>query len=383
MIYCDHNAGTPLRPEVLDKMHPFLGAAWGNASSVHAWGGRARAAVEDARVEVAALLGASPAEIVFTSGGTESNNLAILGAPHVANGRVITTGIEHASVRGPIALLRRRGYEVLELPVDATGAVTASAVARACSVTPAFVSIGWANNEIGVLQPIGAIAAECAARGALLHVDAVQAAGKVPVCVTGVDLLSLSAHKLGGPQGVGALYVRRGITLQPLLIGGGQERGRRPGTENVAGIVGFGEACRLAAGELSQFARACAVMRERLWAGLARIPGVRRNSPAGADCLPNTLHVSFEGVRGETLVAALDLEAVAVSSGSACAAGAAEPSHVLRALGHSEDAARDGVRFSFGRGNTAAEVGRIIAVTTAAVERARGATPARPAAVNA
>jgi cysteine desulfurase len=373
MIYCDHNATTPLRAEVLEAMLPFLREDYGNASSVHTLGSRARCALEEARAHVAALIGAEPAEIVFTSGGTESNNLAILGAARASNSRaIVTTAIEHASVRAPLRALHAEGYAVGEATVDGQGRTTAAHVAAQLEEPAALVSVGWANNEIGTVQPVGEIAAVCQARQTLMHVDAVQAVGKIPVQVRGIDLLSLSAHKLGGPKGVGALFVRRGVALQPLLRGGEQERGRRAGTENVAGIVGMGEACRLVTHELGAFAEACVALRDALWNELqAAIPDVRRNCPAGTDCLPNTLNVSFAGVPGEALVAALDLQGVAVSSGSACAAGAGEPSHVLIAVGHNVDAARNGVRFSFGRTNAPADVARIVAATGVAVARIR------------
>jgi cysteine desulfurase len=372
-IYCDHNASTPLRPEALDAMLPYLREQYGNASSVHALGARARCAIEEARVHVAALVGAQPAEIVFSSGGSESNNLAIVGGVRALSRRtIVTTSIEHSSVRDAIRGLQHDGYSVCELPVDGEGRVAATAVAAQLDDRVALVSVGWANNEIGTIQPIEEITAACRARGVLLHVDAVQAVGKIPVHVRGIDLLSMSAHKLGGPKGGGALVVRRDVTLRPLLVGGGQERGRRAGTENVAAIVGMGEACRLAAAELGGFGEACVALRDALWTGLcASIPGVHRNSPADGDCLPNTLNVSVDGVRGEALVAALDLAGVAVSSGSACAAGAGEPSHVLVALGRSAAAARDGVRFSLGRTNTRAEIERVVALTASAVQRIR------------
>ncbi len=373
MIYCDHNASAPLRAQVLEAMLPFLREHYGNASSVHAAGSRARCAVEEARAQVAKLVGAEPPALVFTSGGTESNTLAIRGVVGGA-GRtaIVTTSIEHSSVREPIGVLRAEGYAVREVPVDAVGRVTAAGVAARLDDSVALVSVAWANNEIGTIQPIEEIGALCRARGVSLHVDAVQAMGKIPVSVRSVDLMSLSAHKFGGPQGVGALFVRRGIELRPLLVGGGQERGRRAGTENVAGIVGMGEACRLAGQELAAFAEGCVALRDALWADAeAEIPGVHRNSPAGADCLPNTLNVSFDGVRGEALVAALDLEGIAVSSGSACAAGAGEPSHVLLALGRSPDAARDGVRFSLGCTNSMEDVERVVQATAAAVRRIR------------
>jgi cysteine desulfurase len=375
MIYCDHNATTPLRPEVLAAMLPYLREEFGNASSVHALGARARCAVEDARAHVAALIGAEPPEIIFTSGGTESNNLALGGVVGAGSATmIITTPIEHASVRESVGALRADGCRVRELAVNEWGSVSPEQAALQLDGGTTLVSVGWANNEVGTVQPIAALAAECHTRHALLHVDAVQAAGKIPVHVRGIDLLSVSAHKVGGPKGVGALFVRRGVNLRPLLWGGNQERGQRAGTENVAGIVGFGAACRLAAAELGAYGELSVALRDALWRGLsAAVPAVTRNSPAGVDCLPNTLNVSFAGVRGEALVAALDLDGVGVSSGSACAAGAGEPSHVLMALGRSSNAARDGVRFSMGRGNTLPDMERVVAVTAAAVTRIRAA----------
>jgi cysteine desulfurase len=381
MIYCDHNASTPLRPEALAAMLPYLREHYGNASSVHALGARARDAVETARQQVAALLGARPAEIVFTSGGTESNSLAILGALRMTRRRtVVTTPIEHSSVREVVRGLQDEGYRVREIPVDTAGRIDTAALAAQLDDDVGLASIGWANNEIGTIQPIAEISALCRARDVRLHVDAVQAVGKLPVQIRGIDLLSLSAHKLGGPKGVGALFVQREVPLRPLFAGGAQERGRRAGTENVAGIVGIGVACGLAAAELGRFGEACVALREALWAGLqARIPGICRNSPAGGDCLPNTLNVSVDGVRGEALVAALDLAGVAVSSGSACAAGAGEASHVLLAVGRDPDAARDGVRFSLGRSNTNEDIEPIVAHTAAAAQRIRAIRRGAPA----
>ncbi len=376
-IYADHNATVPLRPEVLEAMLPFLRDQYGNASSVHAWGTRARCAVEAARAEVAALVGARPADVVFTSGGTESNNLAIGGLERMRHrAAVVTTPIEHASVRENVAALASDGCDVRRVAVDGAGRVAADAVAAVLDDDVALVTVGWANNEVGTIQPIEAIGAACSARGIPLHVDAVQALGKIPVDVRGVALLSVSAHKIGGPQGVGALVVRSDIALRPLLRGGDQERGRRAGTENVAGIVGFGAACRLAGAELGALAEACIAMRERLWDGVrAAVPDVVRHGPGGSACLPNTLTVSIRGVRGEALVAALDLAGVAVSSGSACAAGAGAPSHVLLAMGYDPDRARDGVRFSVGRTNAPADVERIVEATEQAVRRIRAARP--------
>lgn len=365
MIYLDHNATTPLRRDVLEAMLPYLRARAGNASSAHAAGRAARAAVEGARRVLAGALGAQPSEIVFTAGGTESNNLAVFGAvPNPAGAHLVVSPIEHASVLGPVRALERHGARVTWLPVDGDGRVRPDAVAAALRDDTVLVSVGWANNEIGTVQPIAALGALCRRRGVVLHVDAVQALGKLAVDVGGVDLCSLSAHKLGGPSGVGALFVRRGVALQPLCFGGEQERGRRPGTENVAGVVGFAAAVAAPPALGADTAR----LRERLWAGLASVGAARRHSPA-AGSLPNTLNVGFAGVRGEALVAALDLEGVAVSVGSACAAGSGEPSHVLLALGCSVAEARGGVRFSLGAATTAEEIDAAAAAVQRVVRR--------------
>jgi cysteine desulfurase len=372
-IYLDHNATTPLRLEVFDAITPFLRDEFGNASSTHAFGSRARCAIEDARGEVGEVLQASPSEIVFTSGGTESNNMAITGAARAAvHRRVLVGAIEHSSVVAAAASLEREGFTIESIPTDACGVTRLADLKQMLENGPALVSVGWANNEIGTLQPIDEIAKICAQHGSPLHVDAVQAFGKVPVKTTGVDLLSLSAHKIGGPKGVGVLFVRQGVELVPTLFGGGQERGRRAGTENVAAIVGMGLACKLAHTELDWFSGTAAALRDRLWTRLREQVGdVHRH---GADHgLPNTLNVRFDGVRGEALVAALDLAGIAVSSGSACAAGAGEPSHVLCAIGLDDSTARDGVRYSVGRTNTPDEIDYVAVVTAAAVERIRAA----------
>ncbi len=358
MIYLDHNATTPLRPEVLEAMLPYLREEYGNPSSVHQWGSRARCAVEEARVQVAGMIGATAAEILFTSGGTESNASAL----HV--GEATTTPIEHSSVLAWCGLR--------DVDVDSQGVVDIASLRRALTGKPGRVSIGWANNEIGTIQPMEDISSECRAAGVPLHSDAVQAVGKIPVRVAFVDSMTLSAHKLGGPKGVGALYVRKGTSFQPLLRGGSQERERRAGTENVAGIVGMGEACRLAALEIGAFAESCVALRDALWEGLAGVEGMIRHTPRRG-CLPNTLHVRFDGVRGEALVAALDIEGIAVSSGSACAAGAGEPSHVLAALGCDRDQSRNGVRFSVGRGNTLEQMQAVAATVHQSVARIRRA----------
>jgi cysteine desulfurase len=366
MIYLDHNATTPLRREVLEAMLPYLDGG-ANPSSAHAGGRAARAAVEQARRSIAAAVGARSSEVVFTGGGTEANNMAVFGAvPEPAGAHLVISPIEHASVLAPVRELERRGARVTWLPVDRDGRVRAHDVAAALEAHTRLVSVGWANNEIGTVQPIAEIGALCRARGARLHVDAVQALGKVPVDVGAADLCSFSAHKLGGPMGVGALVVRNDIALRPLCFGGEQERGRRPGTESVAGVVGFAAALATQPALGVEVAR----LRDRLWSGVALLDGVRCHSLA-IDCLPNTLSVGFADVRGESLVAALDLEGVAVSVGSACAAGSGEPSHVLRAIGCDDEEARGGVRFSLGPATTTADIDAALAAVRRVVERMR------------
>ena len=375
MIYLDHNATAPLDARVLDAMAPWLRRPFGNASSAHGLGRDARAAVEEARRAVADALGARPAEIVFTSGGTESNNLALFGVvAGRAGAHFVVSPVEHSSVVSCARELERRGAEVTWLPVDGVGRVRAADVAAALREDTALVSIGWANNEIGTIQPVAEIASVCRSRGVPVHVDAAQAFGKILVDVANVDLCTVSAHKLGAPVGVGALFVRRGVRLQPLLFGGGQERGLRPGTENAVALVGFGAAAK-ARGRPGTID---ATLRERLWSGIADLAGCRRNSPA-AGCLWNTLNVSIAEIRGESLVAALDLEGIAASVGSACAAGAGEPSHVLRAIGRDAEEARDGVRFSLGLETTEREIDDAIGTVRAVVERMRR-VPSRVAA---
>ena len=368
-IYLDHNATAPLGPEVREAMLPFLGPP-ANPSSAHREGARARSALETARAEVAALVGAAPAEIVFTSGATEANNLALRGT--AAGLGIVTTAIEHASV---LETARALGAPLSVVPVDREGRVDAGQVVAACDAATRLVSVGLANGEVGSLAPVAAITAGLRGNGVLVHSDAAQAAGRLPldVAALGVDLLSLSAHKLGGPAGVGALWLRRGVELAAQTTGGSQERGRRAGTENVAAIVGFGVAAARARAALAANAAAAARLVERLWTGLrTRVPGVVLNGPADGPRLPNTLNVSFPGAAGESLLVLLDLAGVAVSLGSACAAGAAEPSHVLLAMGRDRDAARNGVRFSVGPSTVAADIDRVLELLPALVAQARG-----------
>jgi cysteine desulfurase len=376
-IYLDHNAGAPLRREARDAMLSFLGPP-ANPSSAHREGARARTALEQARAEVAALIGASPTEIVFTSGATEANNLALRGILADTGHGLVTSAIEHASVlETAAALAATQGIAVHTVPVDDEGRLTAAAVRSACAPETALVSIGLANGEVGSVAPVAAIADALGplnARTILVHTDAAQAAGRVPLDVhaLGVDLLSLSAHKLGGPQGAGALFVRRGVRLRPQLTGGPQERDARAGTENVAALVGFGVAARLARAELETAAGLAAARVERLWAGIrACVPRARRNGPASGPRLPNTLNVTFANCAGESLLVLLDLAGVAVSLGSACAAGAVEPSHVLRAMGRDPDESRHGIRLSLGPSTTDAEIDRVLALLPALVAQVR------------
>jgi len=379
-IYLDHNATTPLRPEVLSAMARVLGSIHGNPSSVHAEGAAARAEVEAARESVAALVGARPAEVVFTAGATEANHMALLGLgpPRPGARHVVSTVIEHPSVEAPLARLEARGFEVSRLPVDAGGRVDPEQVAAALRPDTALVSLIWANNETGIVQPVEAVAALARERGVAVHSDATQIVGKHPVRLDAVpvDLLSLSAHKLGGPKGSGCLVARGGATLVPLIGGGPQERRRRGGTENVAGIAGLGVACALARAELAPRRARYAALRDRLWEGLAaKVPRVRRNG-AAEHALCNTLSVAFEGVAGEVLLQALDLEGVAVSAGAACASGSIEPSPALTAMGLSPEQARGSLRFSVGHGVDEAQIDRVLALLPDLVARVREAAGA-------
>ena len=376
-IYLDHNATAPLRPEARDAMVAFLGPP-SNPSSAHREGARARAAVDAARTSVAALVGAASGEIVFTSGATEANNLALSGALGFAGAAttLVTTAVEHASVLEPARALA--GARLRVVGVDAEGRVGVEAM-RAAATGAALASVGLANGEVGTVAPLAEIAAAVRPAGVLLHSDAAQAVGRIPVDVRrlGVDLLSLSSHKLGGPAGVGALWLRPGVRIAPLHLGGPQERGRRAGTENVAAIAGFGAAARAALQELSAEQARARALTDRLWEGLvARVPGVVRNGPAGECRLPNTLNVSFAGCAGESIVVLLDLAGVAVSAGSACAAGAVEPSHVLLAMGRDGAAARGGIRLSVGPTTTAADIDRVLDLLPPLVRQVRSGAAA-------
>src|SRR5712691_11330757 len=381
-IYLDHNATTPLRPEVLEAMLPYLKAHYGNPSSVH-WAGRqAKYGLEEARERVATLINARPAEVLFTSGGTESNNLALRGVLWEARGKgmhFITTAIEHSSILAPLRILAGEGFTATILPVDNEGRISAQSLTAALRPETVLVSVSLANHEVGTIQPIAALSRVTRDRDILLHVDAVQAVGKLPLDVNhlGVDLLSLAAHKIYGPKGMGALYVRKGTSLLPVMGGGAQEREKRPGTENVAAAVGFAVAATLAAQEIERTAAHLLRLTTRLWEGIReRVPYVSLNGPE-RDRLANTLNVGFAGAAGEGLMMGLDLAGIAVSTGSACAAGSIEPSHVLLALGCDEAAAKSAIRFSVGRNTTEEEIDRVLEVLPGVVERVRAAAQAQ------
>jgi len=382
-VYMDYHATTPVDPRVRDALLPFLTDNFGNAASRnHAFGWRAEEAAAEARHQAAELIGARPREIVFTSGATESNNLAIKGVAEKNRDRgrrLITCATEHKAVLDPCAYLAGQGFEVTVLPVDSGGLLDPEAVERAITPRTILVSVMYANNEIGVIQPIRRIGGICRERGVYFHVDAAQAAGKIPVDVEAdcIDLLSFTAHKIYGPKGIGALYVRRRgprVGIAPQIHGGGHERGLRSGTLNVPGIVGFGKACELCMAEREEEARRTAALRDRLWEGLRdRIQGVFLNG-AQEPRLPNNLNVSFESVDGESLLMGLD--DIAVSSGSACTTDRPEPSHVLQAIGVPGRLANASLRFGLGRFSTVEEVDYAIEKVVRVVERLREHSPA-------
>jgi len=384
-IYFDHNATTPVAGACVDAMAAVLREDFGNPSSVHHFGQRAKARMDDARTAVARLLNADPSEVVFTGSGTEGDNLALRGAADVLEqiGRkhLITSGIEHEAVLNTAKALARRGWEVTLVPVDASGIVSPDAVREALTPRTGIVSVMHANNEVGTVQRVAEIASIAKASGAMMHVDAVQSAGKIPLDVKtlGADLVAISAHKLYGPKGVGALWIRRGVRLVAATTGGRHERGRRAGTENVAGIVGFGVAATLAREHREAEAIRLAALRDRLETGvLAAVPGTAVNGDVIAR-VPNTTNISFDRVEAESLLIGLDLAGIAVSTGSACSSGTLEPSHVLKAMGLPPHRTQNSIRFSLGAANTDAEVDRTLEVLPGIVAKLRSLTrtPAR------
>ena len=384
-IYLDHNATTPVDPSVVAAMTSALRDQFGNASSVHSFGQTAKAVVDDARAAVADLIGAGPQEIVFTSGGTESDNLAIRGVAEALlpakRRHLIATSIEHEAVLRTLKALSKRGWLTTLLPVGESGVVDPQALDAVITDDTALVSVMHANNEIGTIQPLADLAAIAHRHGALFHTDAVQSIGKLQVDVTdlNVDLLSLSAHKCYGPKGVGALWVRRGARLVSTMTGGKQERNRRAGTENVPGIAGLGAAARLALQKTEADADRLVALRDVLEAGvLHRVPGTIVNGDSTRR-IANTTNISFDRVEAESLLIALDLEGIAVSTGSACSSGTLQPSHVLRAMGCSPHRAQSSIRFSLGADNTAEEIDRVIDVLPTVVEKLRSVARASSA----
>jgi len=391
-VYLDFNATTPVEPEVLDAMIPYFSAEFANAASIHTPGQRARAAVETAREQVAALIGARAQEIVFTSGGTESDNHAVFGvvvqaflpvptsknpdpSPHI-----ITAAIEHEAVLNACQALEKSGVRVTFLAANREGQIDLDELRQAVRPETVLITVMHANNELGTVQPLEEVGRIAKERDIYFHTDAVQSAGKVPIDVNkvGVDLLSLSAHKFYGPKGIGALYIRGGTRLRQLLYGGHHQRGFRPGTENVAGIVGLGKAAEIARESLAADARRVSTLRNKLEQGLlARVPHTRVNGGASSRT-PNTTNLVFPGIEGEALLIALDLKGLACSTGAACSSGAVEPSHVLTAIGLPPEEARASLRFSLGRHTTEQEIDFALQVVPSAVEQLRELSPTYP-----
>jgi cysteine desulfurase len=377
-IYLDHAATTPVRPEVLEAMLPYLGSErFGNPSSGHAAGREAGAGLEQARREVADVLGVEPSEVIFTSGGTEADTLAIVGRALAARAggapmRVAVGATEHKAVLAAAHAVRRLGGEERLLPVDGQGLLDLDALDTVLEEPSAIVSVMWANNETGVIQPVAEIAGRCASRGVVYHTDMVQAFGRVPTLLQpGVALATISGHKLGAPKGIGALVVRKGVALEPILHGGNQQRGVRPGTENVAGAVGLSRAVSLAVADLNQEVERLTRLRDALAARIqAEVPDTTVFGQ-GSPRLPNILNVAFRGAENGVVLMHLDLAGVAASGGSACQTGAAEPSHVLLAMGIPRERATGAVRFSLGRGTTEGEIARVAAILPGIVAKVR------------
>jgi cysteine desulfurase len=379
--YFDHNATTPPDPLVVEAVARALAEDFGNASSVHHFGQRAKALLDEARTAVGQLIGAEPAELVFTSGGTESDNLALRGAAEAAEllhgtatrRHIITSSIEHEAVLNTVKALVKRGWTSTLLPVDSTGIVAPASLAAVITRETAIVSVMHANNEIGTIQPIADLAAIAHEHGALVHTDAVQSVAKIPVDVRalGVDLLSLSAHKFNGPKGAGALWIRRGTRLVSMMTGGKHERNRRGGTENVAGIAGMGVAAQLARTKITAETARMAALRDRLEAGILETVSGTLVNGARTGRVPNTTNISFDGIEAESLLIALDLEGFAVSTGSACSSGTLEPSHVLRAMNLPAHRTQNSIRFSLGAGNSMEQVDALLAKLPAVVGKLR------------
>ena len=378
IIYLDNNATTAVAPEVFEAMTPFLTKYYGNPSSIHTFGGQVAAHIETARESVAKLLGASASEIIFTSCGTESDSAAILSALGICRkkNKIVCSTVEHAAILNLCQELERKGYEIVRIPVDSKGRLDLEFAEQVIDTDTAVVSVMWANNETGNIQPVEKLAELAHKQGALFHTDAVQAVGKVPMNLSGmnIDMLSLSGHKLHAPKGVGALYVKRGVRFRPFIIGGHQERGRRAGTENVASIVGLGKAAELAYTGIAEENTRVKAMRDRLEENLLKIKATRLNGDT-EHRLPNTTNISFEFIEGESILMLLDMFGICASSGSACTTGSLEPSHVLRAMGVPYTAAHGAIRFSFSRYNTEKDVDFVLEKLPPVIDRLRQISP--------
>jgi len=379
-VYLDHSATTPVHPEVVEVINEYLTDVWGNPSSVHSFGREAKKGLEEAREKVAALMGADPREIVFTSGGTEADNTAVIGSAYANEKKgkhIITSQIEHHAVLDAFKYLEKHGFDVTYLPVDEEGLVSVEDVRRAIRDDTTFISIMHVNNEIGTIQPIEEIGAIAREKGVIFHVDAVQSYGKIPVDVNklNVDLLTASSHKIYGPKGSGCLYIRKGVRIPPYTLGGGQERKRRPGTENMPGIVGFGKAAEIAAGELEGEMERLAALRDKLIKGIEeRIPDIRVNGHR-TKRLPGSVNISFRYVEGESLLLSLDMKGIAASSGSACTSGSLDPSHVLLAIGLPHEIAHGSLRMTLGRSNSEEDIDYVLEALPEIVERLRAMSP--------
>jgi len=379
-IYLDHNSTTPVDPRVLEAMLPYYQRHWGNASSLHQFGREAKAGLEAARDQIAQAFNCAPAEIFFTSGGTEADNFAIKGSAfeHAEKGRhIITSQIEHHAVLESLSFLKQHGFEITYLPVDREGFVDPEDLRRALRPDTILVSIMFVNNEVGTIEPIEELASLCRERDVLFHTDAVQAAGKIPIDLRRlpISLMSISAHKLYGPKGVGALFIRKGVRIQSWQSGGHHERGKRAGTENVPAIVGFGKAVQLACAEMADDNQRIAVLAEKFRTRvLSEIPDVIFNGPTERRIM-GTVNLCFKGAEGEAIILHLDLQGIGVSSGSACTSGAPEPSHVLTAMGVPPEIAQSAIRFSFGKDNDPDDLDYILAALKSAVQKLRKMSP--------
>lgn len=379
-VYLDHNATTPTHPEVVKAILPYYKEVFGNASSFHQFGQQARKAIDEAREKIANFIGANPKEIVFTSGGTEANNLALKGVAYANEKKgkhIITSSMEHHAVLNPCKYLEKKGFKVTYLPVDKYGLVDPEEVRRAITEETILISIIHANNEVGTIEPVAEIGKIAKETGIYFYTDAVQTVGKIPVNVNelNIDLLSLSGHKIYGPKGIGVLYIRKGTRIEPLIQGGHHEKNRRAGTENVPAIVGLSKAIEIAKATMEKESMRLTNLRNRLCSGIGeKIDYVRLNGHPGKR-LPNTLNMSFEFVEGESMILSLDLKGIAVSTGSACTSGSLEPSHVLKAMRVDPAVAQGSIRFSLGKDNTEEDIDYVLEVLPEIVERLRVMSP--------